>query len=188
MILLIKNMVCLRCQMVVRYELEKLGINLMLVEAGWVEILEPISAQQMASFKIALNNAGLELVDTRKSILIDKIINVISEMINYSDGALKINFSYYLSTKLDLDYTYMANVFSESQRITIEQFVIQKRIQKVKQLICHNDLSLTEISWKLHYSSVAHLSAQFKKVTGITPSQYKHIDCNSLLRPQMCEL
>ena len=160
----------------------------MLVEAGRVEVLEPMSIQQMASFKIALINADLELVDTRKNVLIDKIINVISEMVNYSDNALKINFSYYLSKKLNLDYTYMANVFSENQGTTIEQFIIQYRIQKVKQLICHNDLNLTEISWKLHYSSVAHLSTQFKKVTGITPSQYKHIDCNSPLRPPMCEL
>lgn len=181
-------MVCLRCQMIVKYELEKLNINLMLVEAGRVEILEPISIQQIASFKIALINADLELVDTRKNVLIDKIINAISEMINYSDGALKINFSYYLSEKLNLDYTYMANMFSDNQGTTIEQFIIMRKIQKVKQLICHNDLNFTEISWKLHYSSVAHLSTQFKKVTGITPSQYKHICCNSLLRQQMWEL
>ncbi|WP_448699614.1 helix-turn-helix domain-containing protein [Mucilaginibacter sp. AW1-3] len=183
MILLIKNMVCLSCQMVVRYELEKLGISLMMVESGRVEILEPISAQQIISFKIALVTAGLELVDTRKSLLIDKILNVISDMINDTDSVLKTNFSYYLSAKLNLDYTYMANVFSENQGITIEQHIIKSRIQRVKQLICHNDLNLTEISWKLHYSSVAHLSTQFKKVTGITPSQYKHIDCNRPLRP-----
>jgi AraC-like DNA-binding protein len=181
-------MVCLRCQMVVRYELENIGINLMLVEAGRVEILEPISTQQMASFKIALMKADLELIDTRKSVLIDKIINVISEMVNYSDGALKINFSHHLSEKLNLDYTYMANMFSENQGTTIEQCIIQKKIERVKQLISHNDLNLTEISWKMHYSSVAHLSTQFKKVTGITPSQYKHTDCNIPLRYQMCEL
>jgi len=176
------------CQMVVRYELEKLGINLMLVEPGRVELLEPISTQQMTSFKLALIKADLELIDTRKSVLVDKILNVISDLVNFSTIALKTNFSLYLSSKLKLDYTYMANVFSENQGITIEQFIIQSRIQRVKQLICHNDLSLTEISWMLHYSSVAHLSTQFKKVTGITPSQYKHVDCNGPLRPAMCEL
>lgn len=181
-------MVCLRCQMVVRYELEKLGISLMLVEPGQVEILEPISIDQMISFKIALAKADLELADTRKSVMIDRILNVISDMINYPDKALKINFSYYLSAKLKLDYTYMANVFSENRGITIEQHIIQSRIERVKQLICRNDLNLTEISWKLNYSSVAHLSTQFKKVTGITPSQYKNIDCNGPLRPAMCEL
>ncbi|MEO6521386.1 MAG: AraC family transcriptional regulator [Mucilaginibacter sp.] len=165
--------------MVVKYELEKLGINLMTIEAGMVTILEAMSAQQLVSFKLALINADLELVDSRKNMLVDKIINVISEMINGTDHVLKINFSNHLSKKLNLDYTYMANVFSEHQGTTIEQYIIQHRILRVKQLICHNDLNLTEISWKLNYSSVAHLSTQFKKVTGITPSQYKHIDCNS---------
>lgn len=188
MILLIKNMVCRSCQMVVRYELEKIGINLMIVQAGRVEILEPISVTQMGYFKLALVKADMELVDNRKNVLIDKIINVITEMVNHPETAIKINFSYHLSKKLNLDYTYMANVFSENQGNTIEQYIIQLRIQKVKQLISHNNLSLTEISWMLHYSSVAHLSTQFKKVTGLTPSQYKHIDSNTPLRLQMCEL
>ncbi|WP_255563539.1 helix-turn-helix domain-containing protein [Mucilaginibacter rivuli] len=153
------------------------------VEAGRVEIFEEMSVKQLELFKLALKEADLELVDNRKNILIDKIINVICEMINHSEVVIKTNFSYHLSKKLNLDYTYMANVFSETQGITIEQFIIQNRIQKVKQLICHNDLNLTEISWQLHFSSVAHLSTQFKKVTGITPSQYKHIDCNKPLRP-----
>ena len=184
----IKNMLCVSCNMVVKYELEKLGINLMVVKSGQVEILEPISVLQIANFKLALLKADLELVENPKNLLIDKIINVISEMINYSDSAFKVNFSYYLSKKLNLDYTYMANIFSESQGITIEQFIIQHKIEKVKQLICCNDLNLTQISWKLHYSSVAHLSTQFKKVTGITPSQFKYIDCKGGLRPAMCEL
>lgn len=186
--LLIKNMSCLSCQMVVKYELEKLGINLMVVRSGQVEILEPISILQIENFKLALLKADLELVENPRSLLIDKIINVITDMINYSDSAFKVNFSYYLSRKLNLDYTYMANIFSESQGTTIEQFIIQHKIEKVKQLICSNDLNLTQISWKLHYSSVAHLSTQFKKVTGITPSQYKHIDRKGTLRPAMCEL
>lgn len=174
--------------MVVRHELEKLGINLMVVRSGQVEILEPISILQIENFKLALLKADLELVENPKNLLIDKIINVITEMINYSDNAFKVNFSYYLSKKLNLDYTYMANMFSENQGITIEQFIIQHRIEKVKQLICSNDLNLTQISWKLHYSSVAHLSTQFKKITGITPSQYKNTERNTGLRAVMCEL
>ena len=172
--LTIKNMVCLRCQMVVRYELEKLGIKLMEVAPGRVEILEAISPQQLADFKLALINAELEVIESTKSILTDKIIGVINDMINCSKDALKINFSYYLSKKLNLDYTYMANVFSENQGITIEHFIIQARIERVKQLICFEELNLTQISWQLHFSSVAHLSTQFKKITGITPSQYKY--------------
>ena len=181
-------MICLRCQMVVRYELEKLGIKLMVVRPGSVEILETISSQQLADFKLALIKADLELVDNRKNLLIEKIINVIGEMINNTDGALKVNFSHYLSKKLNLDYTYMANMFSQNQGITIEHFIIEHRIERAKQLICFKDLNLTQISWQLQYSSVAHLSAQFKKITGITPSQYKNIDCNSPSRSQMCEL
>lgn len=181
-------MSCLSCHIVVKYELERLGINLMVVKSGQVEILEPISVLQIENFKLALLKADLELVENPKSLLINKIINVIAEMINNSDSAFKVNFSYYLSKKLNLDYTYMANMFSESQGITIEHFVIRQRIEKVKQLICSNDLNLTQISYKLHYSSVAHLSTQFKKITGITPSQYKHIERNAGLRAVMCEL
>lgn len=181
-------MVCQRCQMVVRYELEKLDINAIIVEAGKVEILEPISIEQIKQFKIALINAGLELIDNKKNILIERIINAISEMIQYSDDTVKINFSHYLSKKLNLDYTYLANIFSEIKGTTIEHYIIINKIQRVKQLICHSELNLTEISWKLHYSSVAHLSTQFKKVTGITPSQFKHVDCNSPFRSEMCEL
>ena len=181
-------MICIRCKMVVRYELEKLGINLLVVRAGQVEILEPISKQQLASFKQALIEADLELVDTRKNVLIEKIVNVISEMIDHPVLAVKNNFSYYLSKKLNRDYTYMANVFSESQGITLEHFVIENKIRKVKQLICHNDLNLTEISRQLNYSSVAHLSTQFKKVTGVTPSHFKLLAGNNMLQSQMCEL
>jgi hypothetical protein len=180
MILFIKNMVCLSCRMVVRYELEKLGLNCIAVEEGKVEILEPVSIDQMNKFRIGLSNAGLELIDNKKGILIEKIINVITEMIQYSDDALKINFSYHLSKKLNLDYTYLANIFSEVQGTTIEQFVILNRVQMVKQLISNRELNLTEISWKLHYSSVAHLSTQFKKVTGITPSHFKHMEHNRM--------
>ncbi|TSD68007.1 helix-turn-helix transcriptional regulator [Inquilinus sp. KBS0705] len=188
MIFFIKNMVCLSCQMVVKHELEKLDLTLYIVESGKVEILEPISIDKIQKFKEALVRSGLELIDNRKDILIEKIIHVITEMIDYSNYDLNTTFSYYLSKKLNLDYTYLANVFSEVKGTTIEQYIISTKIQRVKQLICHKELNMTEISWKLHYSSVAHLSTQFKKITGITPSQFKHIECNSQLLPQMCEL
>jgi len=174
--------------MVVKNELEKLGLVCTAVEVGWVEIEGPISDEQMRKFKIALLNAGLELINDKKNILIEKIKKVISDMIDFSDNQIKTNFSYHLSHELNLDYTYLSNIFSETQGSTIEHYIIMNKIRKVKELICYNELNLTEISWKLHYSSVAHLSTQFKKVTGITPSHFKHIDCHNALPLEMCEL
>ncbi len=188
MILFIKNMVCLRCQMVVRYEVEKLGLNCISVEAGQANVSEPISKEQIHLLKIALTNSGLELIENKKIILVEKIVHVIMSMLERSDELSKINFSHYLSTTLNFDYTYLANIFTEVKGITIERFMIVNRIQRVKQLICHQELNLTEISWKLNYSSVAHLSTQFKKVTGVTPSYFRHIQCNTALLPEMCEL
>ncbi|WP_317043858.1 helix-turn-helix domain-containing protein [Mucilaginibacter xinganensis] len=143
---------------------------------GRIEISGFITPEQSQLIGIALLDYGLELLDNKKNILIERIKNVIIDMIHYSDTPLKINFSEYLSNTLKLDYTYLANIFSEVQGSTIEQFIIMQKIQFVKQLIIYNELNLTEISWKLHYSSVAHLSAQFKKVTGLTPSAFKHLD------------
>ena len=159
--------------MVVKYELEKLGINEITVGSGWAEISEPMSPLQIENFKLALLKADLELIEDPKSILINKIITVTTEMINCQDGMIRVNFSRYLSQQLNLDYTYMANVFSATEGISIEQFIIHQRIKKVKQLIALNELTLAQISLKLNYSSSAHLSTQFKKVTGITPSQFK---------------
>jgi YesN/AraC family two-component response regulator len=185
--LFIKNMICLSCQMVVRSEIEKLDLYCTAIGDGWVETDGTLSADQIIKLKTALLKAGLELIDNKKAILIEKIKNAILDMLNNSDIVIKTSFSYYLSKKLDLDYTYLANMFSEHQGSTIENFIIINRVKKVKQLICNRDLNLTEISWQLNYSSVAHLSTQFKKVTGITPSHFKHIEYNSLL-PSMCEL
>lgn len=181
-------MVCLRCQIVVKNELEKLGLCCTLVEAGKAETLGPISDEQLSLLKTALFNAGLELIDNKKNVLIEKIKHIILEMINYADRPLKTNFSDYLSEKLSHDYTYMANIFSETQGITIEHYIILNKIRRVKELLCYEDLNLTEISWKLHYSSVAHLSTQFKKVTGVTPSYFKHMVCNRQAPSEMCEL
>lgn len=181
-------MVCLRCRMVVKSELEKLGLYCISVETGQVEVLGPLTDNQMRNFKVALLNAGLELIEDRKIILIERIKTVIIDMIDNSDQPLKTNFSVYLSEMLNLDYTYLANVFSAMQGITIEQFIIANKIRRVKDLISGGELNLTEISWKLNYSSVAHLSTQFKKVTGVTPSHFKHIECAGTLLPAMCEL
>ncbi len=172
-------MVSISCKMIVKQELEKLGLHCSLVELGRVETIGIISADQISEIRAVLSQSGLELMDNKKSILIEKIKNVIVEMTLYSNSQLKINFSNYLSEKLKLDYTYLANIFSEDQGITIEHFIIAYKIQRVKELIAYNELNLTEISWKLNYSSVAHLSTQFKKVTGITPSSFKHLEHTS---------
>jgi YesN/AraC family two-component response regulator len=172
-------MVSTRCKMIVQLELLKLGLHCTLVELGRVETIEVISAEQIDKIKIALLQCGLELMDNKKSILIEKIKNVIIDMVYYSDYQLKTNFSDYLSKKLNFDYTYLANIFSEEQGSTIEHFIIFNKVQRIKELIGYNELNLTEISWKLHYSSVAHLSTQFKKVTGVTPSHFKHLERDS---------
>jgi AraC-like DNA-binding protein len=169
-------MVCTRCIMIVQIELEKLGIQYTTVELGRVQIIDDLSPEQRERIEIALLQSGLELMDNRKNILIEGIKNVVMDIIHNSDEPLKTNFSDHLSEQLDYDYTYLANLFSEDQHTTIEQFLIHQKIKRVKELMEDSQLSLTEISWKLHYSSVAHLSTQFKKVTGVTPSYFKNFD------------
>jgi AraC-like DNA-binding protein len=168
-------MVCIRCKMVVKTELEKLNLHYTTVELGEVEIMEDMSIEQRDKFKTELLKSGLELMDDKKSVLIQKIKNVIVELIHYSDEPLSINFSDYLSQKINHNYTYLANLFSEVQGTTIEQFIIAHKIERVKELLVYNELNLTEIAYLMHYSSVAHLSAQFKKVTGLTPSHFKQL-------------
>jgi AraC-like DNA-binding protein len=161
--------------MVVKAELEKLGLHYIVVELGEAEIMESISEDQHDQFKEALLKSGLELLDDKKSVLIQKIKNVIIELIHYSEEPLAINFSDHLSQKLNHNYTYLANLFSEVQGTTIEKFIIAHKIERVKELLVYNELTLTEIAYLMHYSSVAHLSAQFKKVTGLTPSHFKQL-------------
>lgn len=168
-------MVSLRCKMVVKDELYNLGIGFNLIELGTVDLTEPISAEQREKLKINLMKSGLELMDDKKSILIEKIKNSIIEIIHYSDDMPKENFSIYLSQKLGYDYTYLSNVFTEVKGITIQQYIIIHKIEKVKELLLYDELNLSEIAFKLHYSSVAHLSSQFKKVTGVTPSFFKQL-------------
>ena len=168
-------MVCIRCKMVVKEELAKLGFHHIAVELGEAEIMENLLPGQHDQIKTALLKSGLELMDDKKSMLIEKIKNVIIESVHYSEEPLTINFSQLLSQKLNHDYTYLANLFSEVQGTTIEKFLIAHRIERVKELLVYNELNLTEIAWRMHYSSVAHLSAQFKKVTGLTPSHFKQL-------------
>lgn len=168
-------MVCIRCKMVVKDELTKLGLHYTIVELGEVEILENISPSQHDQFKTALLKSGLELMDDKKSVLIEQIKNVIVELIHYSEEPLTMNFSNFLSQKLNHDYTYLANLFSEVQGTTIEKFIITHKIERVKELLVYNELNLTEIAYLMHYSSVAHLSTQFKKITGLTPSHFKQL-------------
>jgi AraC-like DNA-binding protein len=168
-------MVSNRCKMEVKEQLKKLGLHFANVNLGEVDIMEDITDEQKQKLKTALLKSGLELMDDKKAILIEKIKNVIVEMIHYSDELPKTNFSDYLSQKLNHDYTYMANLFSETEATTIEHYIIKHKIEKVKELIIYDELNFTEIAWKLHYSSVAHLSTQFKKITGLTPSFFKSL-------------
>lgn len=168
-------MVSLRCKMMVKEELKKLGLHYVLVDLGMVEIMEDITDEQKKLLKENLLKSGLELLDDKKSILIEKIKIAITEMIHYSDEFPKTNYSDYLSKKLNYDYTYLSNLFSEVKGITIQQFIIVHKIERVKELLLYDELNLTEISRKLHYSSVAHLSNQFKKVTGLSPSYYRQM-------------
>lgn len=173
--LYIRNMVCIRCKMVVKEELKSLGLTSVVVELGEVEILETISEKQRELMKAALLKSGLELMDDKKSMLIEKIKNVIIEMVHYTEDEPKTNFSDYLSQKLDYDHTYLSNLFSEVVGTTIEHHIIAHKIERVKELLVYDELSLTGIAFKMHYSSVAHLSNQFKKVTGLTTSHFKQL-------------
>jgi AraC-like DNA-binding protein len=175
MTLYIKYMVSLRCKMIVKEELKKLGLQYVVVDLGTVEIFENLTQSQHDQLKNNLQKDGLELLDDKKSILIEKIKNVIIELIHYSDELPVINDSAYISEKLGYDYTYLANIFSEVKGITIQQFIIIHKIEKVKELILYDELNLTEIAYKLHYSSIGHLSKQFKKITGLSPSFFKHL-------------
>ncbi len=168
-------MVCIRCKMVVKDELTKLGLHYTTVELGEADLIEKISAEQHDQIKVALLKSGLELMDDKKSVLIQQIKNIIIELVHYSEEPLAINFSDYLSHKLNHNYTYLANLFSEVQGTTIEKFLITHKIERVKELLVYDELNLTEIAYLMHYSSVAHLSTQFKKITGLTPSHFKHL-------------
>jgi AraC-like DNA-binding protein len=168
-------MVCIRCQMVVKAELEKLGLHYVYVKIGEADIIGDVKPEQLVQLKLDLKKAGLVLMDNKKSVLVEKIKSAIIELVHYTEDQIKVNLSDYLSEKLNFDYTYLANLFSEVKGITIEKFYLTHKIERVKELIVYDELNLSEIAWKLHYSSVAHLSNQFKKYTGLTPSHFKNL-------------
>ena len=161
--------------MMVTDELKKLGLQYTVVDLGMVEIIQDISEEQRSILRKNLLKSGLELLDDKRSILIERIKNLIVEMIHYSDQLPLLNYSEYISNKLEYDYTYLSNMFSEVKGTTIQQFIILHKIERVKELLLYDELNLTEIAYKLHYSSVAHLSNQFKKVTGLSPSFFKKL-------------
>lgn len=173
--LFIKNMVCIRCKMVVEAELKKLHLRYSKLILGEVDILGSITKEQLESLDIALRNSGLELIFDKRAKMIEKIKNIIIELIHYSDEELEVNFSDFLAEKLNYDYTYLSNLFSEVHGTTIEHYIIYQKIERVKELLVYDELNLSEIAWKLHYSSVQHLSNQFKKVTGLTPTFFKNM-------------
>jgi len=172
--LYIKNMVCNRCKMVVKTELEKLGFNPVFVKLGEVELVqENLNTAQSEAIKKALSNFGFELLTDKKKQIIEQIKTTIIELVHYQNEPLKSNLSDYLSKKLNTEYAYLSAIFSEIEQNTIEKYFIQQKIEKAKELLTYGEHSLSEIAFQLNYSSVAHLSAQFKKISGQTPSQYK---------------
>lgn len=179
--LFIKDMKGVKCKMQVRKELNRLEIPFSSIELGVVQLSEKLEIDQRNQLKENLLRFGLELQENKKSILIEKIKNTIHEMLEYPDDYPVLNHSVYLSEKLKYDYTYLANIFSEVNGISIKQYIILSKIERVKELLLFSEFNLSEISYNLHYSSVAHLSGQFKKVTGISPSNFKSINQKSLV-------
>lgn len=176
--LYIKYMVSTRCKLAVKEVLQKLGLHFVIVDLGEIDIMEDITDEQREVLKVELHNVGLELMDNKRAVLIEKVKKVIIEMVHYSDELPKVNYSDYISEKLNHDYTYLSNIFSEVKGITIQQFIITHKVERIKELLLYDELNLTEISYKMNYSSVAHLSNQFKKITGLTPSHYKQLKDN----------
>jgi YesN/AraC family two-component response regulator len=175
--LFIKNMVCDRCKLVVKQELKKIGVSADHVELGEVTVPEPLTTDQHAKLKSLLEDVGFELIEDAKTKWINRIKRTIVEMIHSKERKnIKINYSDYIAQEVGRDYAYLSGLFSELEGITIEHYIIHQKIARVKELLMYNELTLSQIAIEMGYSSVAHLSAQFKKVTGITPSQFKSID------------
>lgn len=173
--LFIKNMVCNRCIMVVQNELDKLGLDVKSIKLGEVVLGKELSAEQRMKLEEAFSPLGFEVIDDKKSRIIEKIKNTIIELVHHQENEAKTNLSDVLSSKLNHDYNYLSNLFSEVEGTTIEKYFIAQKIEKVKELLVYDELSLSEIAFRMNYSSVAYLSNQFKKVTGLTPSHFKQI-------------
>jgi AraC-like DNA-binding protein len=179
----IRNMVCSACKIVVKNELEKLGAHCNAIELGEIEINGSLTDAQIAEFDRAIRLLGFELMDDKKSYIIEKIKHAIFELVYYSNEELKIGYSDYISLKVNHNYNYLSNLFSEVTGTTIEQYIISRKIERVKELLLFENLSLSEIAFKMNYSSVSHLSSQFKKVTGLTPSYFKQLKVSRIPTP-----
>jgi AraC-like DNA-binding protein len=169
-------MVSTRCKIAVKEELKKLGLHFIFVDLGKVEIMENISELQKKKLKTALLRLGLDLMDDKRTELIEKIKSSVIQMVHYSEETVKVNFSVFLSEKLNYDYTYLSNLFSEVQGTTLEHFIISHKVERIKELIIYDELNITEIARMMNYSSVAYLSNQFKKITGFSPSYFKQLN------------
>lgn len=168
-------MVSLRCKLLVKDELKRLGLHVVSVDLGEVQVKEEITNEIREAIKIVLLRSGLEVMEDKKAMLIEKIKIIVVEMVHYSEESPGTKFSIYLANQMGYDYTYLANLFSETEGTTIEHFILRHKIERVKELIIYDELNITEIASKLNYSSVAHLSNQFKKITGLTPSFFKKL-------------
>lgn len=178
MTLFIKNMVCNRCVLVVKQELDRLGLPVEDVQLGEIQLAKEITSNERAQIEQALTPLGFELIDDKKSLLIEKIKAIIIELVHHQDSDIKQNLSDVLSSKLEQDYNYLSGLFSAIEGTTIEKYFIAQKIERVKELLVYGELSLSEIAYHLNYSSVAYLSNQFKKVTGLTPSHFKKVGEN----------
>lgn len=176
--LYIKNMVCSRCKMAIKTEVEKAGLAVLSVELGEVGLQAAPTEIQLDNLTTSLNALGFQIIDNKKSQTIEKIKNAIVKLIHHSDHHLKTNLSAFITSQIHQDYNYLSNLFSEVEGTTIEKYFIAQRIEKVKELLVYNELTLSEIAFQLGYSSVAYLSNQFKKVTGLTPSHFKSLKEN----------
>ncbi|MEO6288717.1 MAG: AraC family transcriptional regulator [Ginsengibacter sp.] len=176
--LYIKNMVCNRCIQAVKQLLENLEMAFTALQLGEVTLVKNPSQKQLEFLKARLHDLGFELLDDAKMKIIDKIKTVIIEYVHYGVGDQKFNFSHFLTSKVNKDYSYLSKLFSETEGITIEKYMINQKVERVKELIVYDELSLSEIAYQLGYSSVAHLSSQFKKITGYTPTYFKKMPGN----------
>ena len=175
----IKNMVCQRCIMVVKQELEKHYLTADTIQLGEITFKEDLSEEQITLLKNGLFVHGFEVLDDRKAMIIEKVKNIIVTIIHSNEEVdIKRNFSDIIAQQIPIDYNYISSIFSTTEGITIEQFIILQRIERVKELLVYNELSLSEIAYKLGYSNVQHLSTQFKKITGLTPSHFKLVKEN----------
>ncbi len=174
----IKNMVCPRCIMAVRQIFQEMNYAPTEVALGEVETIEPVSPEKLPVLREKLTSFGFELIDDSKSQLIEKIKTLIIELIHYRKEDLKVNYSDFIAANLGKEYHYLSNLFSDVTGTTIEKYIISQKIERVKELLVYDESTLSQIAYDLGYSSVAHLSSQFKKVTGLTPGHFKQIGNN----------